>query len=590
MRLPQIRYNANACARGLLLFALTLVAVSAVAQEEGAPKVDVFAGYQYLNPAGDVPVPNTSSPVQAQTLVDFRHGFGLAGAYNFNRYLGLEADYGGDWKDGFSVNTLSFGPRLMLRTDGANFFLHGLFGENRLGTPFGSGSGFGAILGGGIDLRLWNHFDWRVFEADYQWSKHDFSAVPSSQPDLRSSRFDGLRMRTGVVLEFGGGAPPVPPSATCSAQPSQVMVGEPVTVTATPSNFNLKHSLSYDWSSNAGKISGKDTTATIDTNGVAGGNYTATAKITDARAKKNGMASCSANFTVKEPPKNPPTISCSANPSTVPAGGTVSLSCTCTSPDSVPVTVANWTTTSGDISGNGNMATLTAGPNPANVTVSAVCTDTRGLNTTANTLVTVEMPPPPLPPPGPTVQELEIRLALHSVYFPTAQPTPQKPEIGLLESQQRTLSALAADFQLYLQHKPDAHLILEGHADPRGSAPYNQALSERRVDLTKSFLVNHGVPAADIETKAFGLQKNLTATQVKDLVDTNPQVTPEQRQKILKNMRTILLASNRRVDVTLSTTGQQSVKQYPFNAADSLTLLEQKAGAAKTKPAPKKKK
>ena len=43
------------------------------------------------------------------------------------------------------------------------------------------------------------------------------------------------------------------------------MVGEPVTVTATPSNFNPKHPLSYDWSSNAGKVTGKDTTATIDT-------------------------------------------------------------------------------------------------------------------------------------------------------------------------------------------------------------------------------------------------------------------------------------------------------------------------------------
>ncbi len=587
MKLNQIRRNARSWTRGLLIFALTLIAVNAVAQDEGVPKIDVFVGYQYLNPAGDVPVPNTSSPVQSQTLVDFRHGFGLAGAYNFNRYLGIEGDYGGDWKNGFSVNTVSFGPRLMLRTDSANFFVHALFGENRLGTPSGSNSGLGAILGGGIDLRLWKHFDWRVFEADYQWTKHDFSTVPSSQPDLRSSRFDGLRMRSGVVLDFGGGAPPAPPSATCSAQPSQVMVGEPVTVTATPSNFNPKHPLSYDWSSNAGKVSGKDTTATIDTNGVAGGSYTAIAKITDPKAKKNGMASCSASFTVKEPPKNPPTMSCSANPSTVPAGDTVSVSCTCTSPDSVPVTVANWTATGGTISGSGNTATLNTPPGASTVTVSAVCTDTRGLNTSADTMVTVEMPPPPPPPPGPTVQELELRLALHSIYFPTAQPTPQKPQVGLLDSQQKTLTALATDFQLYLQHKPDAHLILEGHADPRGSVPYNQSLSERRVDLTKSFLVDHGVPGTSIETKAFGLQKNLTAAQVKDLVDTNPQVTPEQRQKILRNMRTILLASNRRVDVTLSTTGQESVKQYPFNAADSLTLLEPKQ-AAKTKPAARK--
>jgi hypothetical protein len=48
-------------------------------------------------------------------------------------------------------------------------------------------------------------------------------------------------------------------------------------------------------------------------------------------------------------------------------------------------------------------------------------------------------------------------------------------------------------------------------------------------------------------------------------------------------MRTIILASNRRVDVTLSTTGQESVRQFPFNAADSLTLIGRREGAAKTK-------
>ncbi len=587
MRVRKIRSKAKLRTHGLLFFTLTLLAVSAVAEDETVPKIDIFAGYQWLNANGDVPIPGTSNPVQSQTLKELPKGFGLAGAYNYNRYLALEADYGGDWKNGFSVNTFSIGPRLMWRTEGVNFFLHTLLSDNRLNTPSGSYNGIGAILGGGIDIHLWKHFDWRVFEADYQWSRHNFSSqVPPQQPDLRRSSFDGLRLRSGLVFGFGG-APQVPPAATCSVQPSQVMVGEPVTVTATPSNFNPKHALNYDWSSNAGKVSGKDTTATIDTNGVAGGNYTAVVKITDPKVKNNGMASCSASFIVKEPPKNPPNMSCSASPSTVPAGATVSVSCTCTSPDSVPVTVANWTASEGNISGSGNTATLSTGPNPATVTVSAVCTDTRGLNTSANTTVTVEMPPPP-PPSGPTVEELETRLALHSIYFPTAQPTPQKPQFGLLDSQQQTLTALASDFQEYLKHKPDAHLILEGHADPRGSVPYNQALSERRVDLTKSFLIHHGVPEGSIETKAFGHQKNLTAAQVKDLVETNPQVTPEQRQKILKNVRTILLASNRRVDVTLSTTGQTSVRQYPFNAADSLTLLETKAGAAKAKPPVKK--
>jgi hypothetical protein len=93
--------------------------------------------------------------------------------------------------------------------------------------------------------------------------------------------------------------------------------------------------------------------------------------------------------------------------------------------------------------------------------------------------------------------------------------------------------------------------------------------------------MEHGVPAANLETKAFGEQKNLDEAQVKDAVEKNPELTPEQRQRVVENIKTVLLASNRRVDITLSTTGQRSVREYPFNAADSLSLLQQ-AGTKST--------
>jgi hypothetical protein len=50
------------------------------------------------------------------------------------------------------------------------------------------------------------------------------------------------------------------------------------------------------------------------------------------------------------------------------------------------------------------------------------------------------------------------------------------------------------------------------------------------------------------------------------------------------------LANNRRVDVTLSTTGQQSTRRYPFNARDFLALINT-SGDSKhaAKPAPKEK-
>ncbi len=200
--------------------------------------------------------------------------------------------------------------------------------------------------------------------------------------------------------------------------------------------------------------------------------------------------------------------------------------------------------------------------------------------------VTGSIEPKPTPQPVQAVKELEARLTLHSIYFPTALPAADKPEGGLLESQQQILTALASDFKKYLELKPDAHLILEGHADKRGSADYNKALSERRVNRAKQVLVENGIPDAGITLKSLGSQENLSADQVKQLLEQQPNLSDAERAKLLKELSKIVLAQNRRVDITLSTTGEQSVRQYPFNAADALTLLDtKKAPAQATKKA-----
>ena len=68
----------------------------------------------------------------------------------------------------------------------------------------------------------------------------------------------------------------------------------------------------------------------------------------------------------------------------------------------------------------------------------------------------------------------------------------------------------------------------------------------------------------------------------------NPDLSSDDRQKMLDNFQAIVLANNRRVDVSLSTTGQQSVRRYPFNAKDALALIStkgvEKEPAAKRKP------
>lgn len=577
-------------------FAVILLSSSSFAQSDSTPpKWDLFGGYQYLSPGGTAPAAGSdpSNPTPFKFPGEAR-GLGTALTYNFDSHWGAEADagYNRDTNSASSEWTISAGPRFIWRTDSVNFFMHGLVSFNRVTMDNGAvnNNGIGAILGGGMDIPFTKMFSWRLFQADYVYARHNFADLAGPNfPSLRRPTFEGARLRTGIVINWGG-AEPLTPAASCSVQPTEVMVGEPIAATVSATNFNPKHTLTYSWSGNGGQVAGKDTTASIDTNNAAPGSYTITAHVSDPKAHKANEASCTANYTIKPlPPKNPPTMSLSATPTELVPGGTVNLTANCTSPDGVPVSVADWTSTAGTVSGTGNSATLnTAGMAPGTVTVNATCTDSRGLAGKASTEITVQNPPPP-----PVDKALEARLALHSVYFPTAQPTPKNPKGGLLPSQQKILTNLATDFKKYLEAKPDAKLTLEGHADQRGSAAFNQALSERRVASVKSFLVEQGVPEADIETKAFGVSQNLTTDQVKQSIDQNSDLTTEERKRALSRIAVIRLASNRRVDVTLNAAGQTetSVRQFPFNSTDALSLIggresERKAAAKAT---PKKK-
>jgi outer membrane protein OmpA-like peptidoglycan-associated protein len=455
---------------------------------------------------------------------------------------------------------------------------------NRLSAPgLATDNNIGAVLGGGIDMKITKLFTWRVAEADYVYARHNYSdLVSSSFPGLRRPSLEGLRFRSGILWTLDYPQTAVP-AAACSLQPTEVMQGEPITATATGSNFNPKHSLMYDWSGTGGKVTGKDNGASIDTNGVAAGTYMVTAHVKDPKMKKGGEASCTASYTVK--PNNPPQVSCSASPSGVQVGGSATVNCTCSSPDNVPVRVSSWNATSGTISGSGSSATLsTTGASAGTSSISATCTDSRGLTAQASTQVTIENPPPP---PSP----LEAKLTIgRSVYFPTAKPSPQDPNGGLEPSQQKTLTDFATDFKTYLQAKPDAQITLQGHADKRGTAAYNQALSQRRVDRAKNFLVEQGVPASAIQTQALGDEHNLTPEEVKEQVDNTTTLTQEERDRIMKRMQIIIWASNRRVDISLNGTNQTSVRHLPFHADDALTIIGGHTSEMQAKkPMPKKK-
>jgi outer membrane protein OmpA-like peptidoglycan-associated protein len=299
-----------------------------------------------------------------------------------------------------------------------------------------------------------------------------------------------------------------------------------------------------------------------------------TARVDDGRG---GGTTCVADIHVASPPNHPPTISCSVSPSTIHPGDQVHIVATASDPDGDPLTFV-WHSSVGQITGTGSEVELdTTGVAPSHYEVTGQVDDRRGGTANCQAEFNLEAPPPP---------PVEAKLAIRSIYFPTGLPSDAQPKAGLVQSQQGTLTSLASDFKEYIASRPDAHLILEGHADSRGSAKVNQRVSERRVEATKLFLVGLGISEASIETKSFGKEQAMTKEQVRELVAQHPNLSQEQKNKIIKNLRTVTLAQNRRVDITLSSTGQQSIRQFPFNAEDALTLLSSESGA---RPAAKKK-
>jgi hypothetical protein len=177
-----------------------------------------------------------------------------------------------------------------------------------------------------------------------------------------------------------------------------------------------------------------------------------------------------------------------------------------------------------------------------------------------------------------------VKLPGNSIYFPYDLPRKAKPQGGLVSSQERLLEQLASNFKQYLQFSPDAQLLFEGHADRRGSVPYNMALSERRAERVRSYLEDQGINAANLQTKAFGKGRNLDAATVKQLAEQIPDLTAQDREKIYRRLPTFVLANNRRVDIVVSTTGKSSFKYYPYRAADLKELLREPARAKKAAP------
>ena len=59
----------------------------------------------------------------------------------------------------------------------------------------------------------------------------------------------------------------------------------------------------------------------------------------------------------------------------------------------------------------------------------------------------------------------------------------------------------------WLRKNPDINIVLEGHADERGTREYNLALGERRANAAKDYLMTYGISSDRISVISYGKER-----------------------------------------------------------------------------------
>jgi len=59
----------------------------------------------------------------------------------------------------------------------------------------------------------------------------------------------------------------------------------------------------------------------------------------------------------------------------------------------------------------------------------------------------------------------------------------------------------------WLRKNSDINVVLEGHADERGTREYNLALGERRANSAKDYLMTYGISSNRISVLSYGKEK-----------------------------------------------------------------------------------
>jgi len=289
--------------------------------------------------------------------------------------------------------------------------------------------------------------------------------------------------RNGFVFKIAAShipykAPPVnhPPTATCSADKSSVFVdsGDTVAVSSQASDPD-GDPLTYNWTATGGQVDGTGAAVRWLSAGTTVGTYTVTLKVDDGRG---GTATCSVDIQVVPKPIHQPTLSCSADRSSVFVGERVHITSDVNNPDGVTLNYS-WRTNGGQILGSGPAVDLdTTGAAPGTYTVTGRVDD--GGPRAADCSVNVEAKAVPPPPQASKLNECS--------FSPKGSPRVDNVCKRVLD-----------DVALRLQNEPHATAVIVGYADP--SEPHASKLAGDRAANTVKYLGEKGIDSSRLATR-----------------------------------------------------------------------------------------
>jgi len=288
--------------------------------------------------------------------------------------------------------------------------------------------------------------------------------------------------RNGFVIKVGVAhwpAKPLPPdvvTATCGVDRSAVREGSEDYITASAHATDANgFPLTYQWTATGGSIDGAGPYVRWNSTSVGAGSYTLTARVDNGAGKS---ASCSANVSVQpKPAPAAPTMTCTADRSTVLAGERAEITANVNDPSGTAIRF-KWFANGGQIIGSGSIVQFdTSGLAPGIYTVTGRAENELHGACDCTAAVTVQAPP----------------AALQASKVSACDFAP-----GSARSDNVCKRKLD-DVAVRLQSDPRSKVVLVGYADPKEARAAKLA-GERGASAQK-YLQDKGVDATRVEVR-----------------------------------------------------------------------------------------